>query len=106
MNSIIRFKLALTEDSPVIKPYKQEKWALLPDSESDDISASIKILEGVHLRLVTVLHTMSDTEYKKTFTHPGIDKKISLAQNTSLYAWHSQHHYAHVEQALKYHGSF
>ncbi len=106
INCIMRFKLTLTEDVPTIKPYDQNKWAQLPDAQSEDLSSSIKILFGVHARLVSLLESISNESYKRKFIHPGLGKEITLAQNTTLYAWHSQHHYAHIEQALKYRGNF
>jgi len=106
MNSIIRFKLGLTEDVPTVKPYEEGDWALLKDSQSDNLTASLDILNGVHKRLDTLLSDMTDADFKKVFFHPGMNKQVTLAQNTALYAWHAQHHYAHVEQALKNKGSF
>jgi len=106
MNSIIRFKLALTEETPTIKPYEEGDWALLSDSQSDDLTASKQIIYGVHHRLVALLKSLTDTQFNRTFYHPGSNMEITLAQNTALYAWHSQHHYAHIEQALNNEGAF
>lgn len=106
MNSIVRFKLALTEDVPTIRLYEQGKWAALSDSLSDDINPSLKIIEGVHHRLVHLLTDLDLSNFDKTFIHPEMNKELSIAQNTALYAWHSRHHYAHIEQALNNKGEF
>lgn len=97
MNSIIRLKLALTEDKPIVKGYNESAWAQLHDSVNFSIDASIKIIEGVHARWVEILKNMSDEDFQKTFIHPVSGKEISLFVNTALYAWHCEHHLAHIE---------
>ncbi|APD05918.1 putative metal-dependent hydrolase [Flavobacteriaceae bacterium UJ101] len=102
MNSFIRFKLGLTEDSPTIKPYFEDRWATLPDTLQVDISESLKILEGLHIRWTTLLESLSSKDLKRVFIHPEHGQSISLAENIGLYAWHCNHHLAHIEQALQY----
>ncbi len=105
INSIIRFKLALTEDSPTIRPYFEDRWANLVDY-SHDIQLSITILEGVHAKLGILLRRLNSEELKREFIHPEHGKRFSLEETIGVYAWHSNHHYAHIEQALKHKGQF
>lgn len=106
MNSLIRFKLALTEDVPAIKPYEEQLWAELADGNSDDISSSIQIIEGIHARWVLLLKSLSSTELKRQFYHPANLKISSLEETIGVYAWHCSHHLAHIEQALLHKGQF
>lgn len=96
MNAFIRFKLALTEDAPTIKPYLEEKWAELWDSADADIDVSITLLEALHKRWVILLRTMTDADYAKKFYHPESQRMIELDYNVGLYAWHGKHHVAHI----------
>ena len=106
INSFIRFKLALTEDVPTIKPYEEALWAELTDGNSNDISPSLQIIEGVHDRWVLLLKSFGSTELKRQFFHPGNLKTTSLAETIGLYAWHCNHHLAHIKQALLHKGQF
>lgn len=106
MNSFIRFKLALTEDIPTIKPYEEQLWAELADGNSNDILPSIQIIEGLHARWVLLLKSFGSTELKRQFTHPANNKTSCLDEIIGVYAWHCNHHLAHIEQALLYKGQF
>ncbi len=106
MNSFIRFKLALTEDVPTIKPYQEAKWAELADSKSDNILPSIQIIEGVHSRWALLLKSFGEKELKKQFIHPANNKTSCLDEIIGLYAWHCNHHLAHIYQALINKGQF
>jgi uncharacterized damage-inducible protein DinB len=101
MNSIIRFKLGLTEDNPTIKPYDQDKWVDLADVKELDASVSLGIIDGVHLRLVCLLNNMTDADFKKTIFHPEMKKSLSLGNLLALYGWHSAHHLAHITELKK-----
>jgi uncharacterized damage-inducible protein DinB len=94
LNSYVRFKLALTETEPVIKPYDEARWAELADS-SLPIEVSLTLLDAVHQRWVYLLRTMSDDDFARTFVHPA-NGKMRLDQNLALYAWHGRHHTAHI----------
>lgn len=106
MNSLIRFKLALTEDVPTIKPYEEALWAELTDGNSNDILSSIQIIEGVHARWVLLLKSLGSTELKRQFFHPANLKISSIEETVGVYAWHCNHHLAHIEQALFHKGQF
>jgi uncharacterized damage-inducible protein DinB len=93
-NAYIRFKLALTEDSPTIKPYDEAAWANLPDSRLP-IEPSLAFTEAIHTRLVALLESLTDADYQKTFRHPERGT-VTLANNLAMYDWHSRHHTAHI----------
>jgi uncharacterized damage-inducible protein DinB len=93
-NSYIRFKLALTEDSPTIKPYDEAAWARLPDSRIP-VEPSLDFLAGVHARLVALLESMTEEDFQRAFNHPERGR-MTLGTNLALYDWHSRHHTAHI----------
>ncbi len=95
MNSYIRFKLALTEDQPTIKPYDEARWAELPDVGTTPIEVSLTLLESLHQRWVILLRSLTDRDFQKQFKHPEIGV-ISLDRNLAIYAWHGKHHVAHI----------
>ena len=99
-HSYIRFKWALTEDNPVIKPYIQEKWAELEHLKKAPISWSLQHLEVVHRKLVSLLGSLTDAQWERTFRHPEGDVEISLRKNAGIYAWHSMHHFMHIKNAI------
>lgn len=95
MNSFIRFKLALTENSPTIKPYDEAAWAALADSLRLPVDSSLMLLEGLHRRWTVLLRSLSEQEYQRTFRHPEMGL-VTLDVNLALYEWHCRHHTAHV----------
>jgi uncharacterized damage-inducible protein DinB len=95
MNAYIRFKLGLTEERPTIKPYDQERWAQLPDTAVVPVDVSLTLLEALHVRWVALLRGMSAADFARTFVHPEMGT-LSLDQTLALYAWHGEHHTAHV----------
>ena len=101
MNSYIRFKWALTEDSPTIKAYDEVAWAELPDSKQEPIEISLNILESLHARWTLLLNSMTQDQFARTFTHPATGKSTQLDYNVGMYAWHGEHHLAHVTSLLK-----
>jgi hypothetical protein len=95
INTLTRFKLALTEDEPpTIRPYHEDRWADLADSKMS-VAVSLGIIDGVHARLVEVLRNMSEEDFKKEFVHPETGS-WTLEKALALYAWHSKHHTAHI----------
>ena len=95
LNSYVRFRLALTEDKPVIKPYDEQRWADLPDAKTAPIGLSLAMLTGLHQRWVLLLHTLDDQGFARKFVHPELGE-MRLDQTLALYAWHSRHHVAHI----------
>ncbi len=98
MNSYIRFKLALTEDVPTIKPYNEEEWAKLSDSEMP-ISTSYQMIESLHERWVYLLTSLTEVQLQRAFNHPD-SGLMTLEKALALYAWHGKHHLAHIQYAL------
>lgn len=94
MNCYVRFKLALTENEPVIKPYDEAAWARLPDSQAA-IEPSLALLEALHARWVLLMRGMSGDAWNLRFTHPERGP-MRLDVTAALYAWHSRHHLAHI----------
>ena len=103
MNSYIRFKLALTEENPVVKPYDEDAWAKLADVASTPVGVSLDLLENLHTRWVILLRGIDEAGWKRSFLHPEIGP-VTLAKNLALYAWHGRHHVAHVVQLRKRRG--
>jgi hypothetical protein len=96
MNSYVRFKLALTENEPTIKPYDEGAWALLGDTVATPIETSMALLESLHARWVILLRGLSETQWKATMRHP-VNGLVRLDQALALYAWHGDHHIAHIK---------
>lgn len=95
LNSYVRFKLALTEDEPTIKPYAEDRWAKLEDSRVTPIEVSLTLLESLHRRWSDLLRSFTSDDWKKTLRHPEAGV-LTLDQMLSLYAWHGRHHVAHI----------
>lgn len=95
MNAFIRFKLALTEEEPTIKPYNEVEWAKLDDVCDTPIETSLALLESLHARWVTLLKSMKGKDWERTFRHPELGV-VSLDKNLTIYAWHGKHHVAHI----------
>jgi hypothetical protein len=104
MNAYVRFKLALTEDVPTIKPYEQQRWAELPDGKSGSIEVSLNLLEQLHTRWVRLLRAMRPADFDRRFKHPEQDGTLTLAGLTAMYAWHGKHHTAHVTELRRRNG--
>jgi hypothetical protein len=100
MNAYIRFKLALTEDEPTIKPYMEDRWAELADVPSTPPEVSLALLDSLHNRWVRLLRTFRPEDWKRTFRHPELGV-VSLEKNLALYAWHGRHHTAHITELRK-----
>ncbi len=96
INAYIRFKLGLTEDNPVIKPYEEGLWAELPDTKNLPINISLTLLHALHERWYTLMYNMSEDEWQRTIFHPEQKKKISLWELLKTYSWHSLHHTSHI----------
>jgi len=96
-----RFKWTLTEKQPVIKAYDEQLWAELPDAKIAPIEMSLLLLKAIHFKLVIVLKHLSIDNLNKFFIHPETNKEVVLKENIGVYAWHSNHHYAHIESLLK-----
>lgn len=96
MNAYTRFKLALTEDIPTIKPYEEARWAELPDTAATPIAVSLTLLVALHQRWVALLSALTEDQFLRRFRHPAMGQEMTLASALGLYAWHGRHHVAHV----------
>ncbi|RAL24062.1 YfiT family bacillithiol transferase [Thermoflavimicrobium daqui] len=95
INAYTRFRLALTEETPTIKPYEEQRWAELLDAKYSPVELSLGLLDHLHQRWVTLLQSLSSNDFQKTFYHPD-SNEICLDQCVGLYAWHGKHHLAHI----------
>lgn len=94
MNAYTRFKLALTEDNPTIKPYDQDAWVALADSSLPP-AISLDLLDALHTRLVALLRATPDAAFARTLNHPE-NGPMTLDAMLAIYAWHGRHHTAHI----------
>ena len=100
-NAFIRFKLALTEKTPTIKPYEEQLWAELEDGKSAPIEWSLTMLEVMHKRWIMLLKSMTDEQFSRQFIHPETKHLNTLRTVTGMYSWHGRHHTAHIAELRK-----
>ena len=96
MHSFIRFKHTLLEEQPAIKSYEEKDWVTSADVKEADISYSLQILNGVHIRWAILLKSLSNKDFQRKHFHPERKKEISLYASLAKYAWHCEHHLAHI----------
>lgn len=96
MNALCRIKLTLTEDKPIIKPYKEAAWAELSDVKMLPINVSLTLLHSLHTRMYAVLYHVAEADWERTYVHPESGKEFTLWFLLGLYAWHGRHHTAHI----------
>ena len=95
MNAFVRFKLALTEDNPTIKPYNEAEWAKLADVRLTPADISLDILDALHRRWVLLLDSMQPEDFSRPLMHPE-NGPMTLDRLLQMYAWHGRHHVAHI----------
>jgi hypothetical protein len=103
MNGFIRVKLALTEDSPTIKPYDENAWATLADVRLP-VRVSLELLDGIHTRWVAVCRAMTADQFTRSFVHPEHGMRMTLDYHLQNYAWHSRHHVSHITELRRREG--
>ena len=103
LNAYIRFKLALTEEMPTIKPYDEQAWAKLEDSRTTPIETSLTILDSIHLRMTILLRSLKLADFARRFNHPERGP-MTVDSLLALYAWHGPHHVAHITELRKREG--
>jgi hypothetical protein len=96
MNSYMRFKLALTEDAPTIKPYSEPLWGELPDARMGPVEPSLILLAALHQRWMAAWRALGPVDWLRTFYHPRSGNTVSLERLAAQYAWHGRHHVAQV----------
>lgn len=105
MNSYVRFRLALTEDEPVVRSYYEDRWAELQDARTAPVDLSLTLLDALHLRWTALLRSLSKTDLARVFRHPQLGP-LTLDKNLALYAWHGRHHVAQItslRQRMEWH---
>ncbi|MES2651136.1 MAG: putative metal-dependent hydrolase [Bacteroidota bacterium] len=101
INAYTRVKLTLTEENPIVRPYNEEIWAELPEAKNGDIEMSIAIIKAIHHRLVITLGALNFEDFDRKYIHPAANKQFTLGYLVGNYAWHGQHHLAHILSTLK-----
>lgn len=101
MNAYIRFHLTLTEDTPTIKPYMEERWAQLDYIKDTPIVLSLELLKNLHARWAILLNSLTEEDFKRQYHHPQYDYTIPLDKVLGLYAWHGNHHLHHIKLLMK-----
>lgn len=99
MNAYIRFKWTLTEATPQIKAYNEKAWAETPETKADP-QLSINLIRALHNKWALLLRSLSAADLQKQFIHPETNQQIPLERMIALYAWHGEHHLAHLRLIL------
>lgn len=102
MNAYIRFKLAMTEQAPVIRPYNEKEWAECEEAKTADPDISLDIIDTVHRRWVLFLRSLKYEDFERTYIHPEHNKISPLKNVTGMYVWHGEHHLHHILQTIQY----
>jgi hypothetical protein len=95
MNAYVRFRLALTENEPTVKPYDQAAWAELADARTGPVATSLSLIDGIHARWVALAGSLPDAAFSRAYLHPK-DGRVPLGVVLAVYAWHGRHHAAHI----------
>jgi hypothetical protein len=103
MNAYVRFKLALTEDNPTIKPYDEAAWANTADTARTSVDVSLALLDALHQRMVALLESLGDADFARPLMHPE-NGPMTVDRLLQMYAWHGRHHVAHVTELRKREG--
>ena len=97
MNAYIRLKLAVTENTPIIKPYEEQLWAETEDGQHAPVKMSLKMISALHMRWVQFLESLSEEDLERGYYHPDAKRTIRIQEAIALYVWHSQHHLYHIQ---------
>jgi len=106
INSWVRFRLALTEDNPSIRPYFEDRWANLPDSLELDVADSLALLKSLHKKWSSMLRGLTSEQLVRTYVHPEHGQSFTVHETIGNYAWHCAHHLAHIDLAIESKGEF
>lgn len=104
LNAYIRFKLALTEDGPTIKPYDEAAWAELADTSGTSPLASLALIAALHHRWAVLLRSMAPSDFQRTLFHPEHQRSFTLDELLVTYSWHSAHHLRHITALIEREG--
>ena len=97
LNSYVRFRLALTEERPTIKPYDESRWSRLADAQRSDIEPSLQLLQGLHARWAYLLRSLASDAFERSFYHPENQEIVPLWRALPYYVWHGRRHTAQIE---------
>jgi len=103
-HSYTRFKWALTEENPIIKAYEEKAWSVLLDAHTAPIAISLNYITVLHFKLVFVLKGLTEEQLTRCYVHPAANRKVSVSENMGKYAWHGNHHLAHIQNLIKSEG--
>jgi uncharacterized damage-inducible protein DinB len=95
LNAYVRFKLALTEEQPLIRTYEESLWAGLPEAKSAPVEISLSLLDAIHARWVSAIRSLPAASLERRFRHPDTGL-TSLNEQLAHYAWHGRHHIGHI----------
>ncbi len=101
VNSYVRFRWAMTEDTPMIKAYDEKEWAELPDAKNAPIKFSLNLLKSIHARWTLLLERMTVDDFSRELGHPEWKNNLSLDDMLQLYSWHCTHHLAHITSLME-----
>ena len=102
MSAYTRFRLALTEETPTVKPFEETRWAELVDAKSGPVEPSLAVVDGLHQRWVMLLRSMPDEDFKRRYRHPDRGELVALEETLGYFAWHSRHHVAQILSVRKH----
>jgi hypothetical protein len=103
MNAYMRFKWALTEDNPTIKPYDETRWSDLIDAKTGSIEPALELLSGLHAKWDATLRNMTDEQFERAYFHPELNENVSLKSALPTYVWHCHHHSAQIKWLIEKH---
>lgn len=98
INAYCRFKLGLTEDKPVIRPYEEQEWALLDDVNKIPLNVSLTLLHALHIRWHAAIENLDERQWQRTIFHPASNREMTLWFLLGMYVWHGHHHTAHIKK--------
>lgn len=104
MNGYIRFKLALTEEWPTVKPYDQDGWSSLDEVSTSPVAISLNLIDALHARWANLLCSLKVEDFARGYVHPERNGKVSLDETLAAYAWHGEHHLAHIKGLIRRQG--
>jgi len=106
INAFIRMRIACSNSGGQIAPYDEKAWAEFPDSKSTNLENSMEIISSIHRKWVTFLEGLSEQDLNKSYYHPADKVKVTIREAIQMYAWHGEHHFAHIVQGLASKGSY
>ncbi len=101
MHSYLRFHWAITEDSPMIKPYDEKAWATMDYHQSVPVEVSLSLLKAIHDRWMILIDNLTEADMACSYRHPEDGQIYSVKKAILVYGWHGDHHIAHITELRK-----